>query len=869
MRTLNLIILLVALLCCCLSSCKESGKNAPAAVSWSSNDPLSIPLRIRLQKFQRANLVRNSSFESGKALIVDTTGTTFRIDGWQKVGDNIEWVNIEFDSIYNADEAADSLHSVKIHRVYIDETDDKGEGIISDFIKVIPGNYSLSYYIRLEDVCSNKERLGTRLYDAVNIRVYYYDKNKIAISSRLYLPQNDIYINNTFKGISFSNYWRVDKFDWSKVKGKSHNYNCPEGDIPDEARYVKIFFGMKGIGTMWLDNIDFRYTESNFTASERMKYLTDTIFSKHDVIIPQPKEIEKLESIIYYEPGTGYRGLPKIVVPENMSVETKHAALLIRNRLESIFKSLSGSDKSGYKIQITTKISSDDLKSTGLIFSIGKNELYRRFREILPASEIKDKRQSYFIYTNSDINNLVFLAGNEPVGDYYAATTAIQLFDNKKFIFHNAKVIDYPDFENRYYNMPASDNKSGLSKSLAFIDDLTSYKINGAYLSCDLSADTGQYSRIIKSTVAKYANDDAFNFKIMLAPPALFNYIDGDKHAGEDEKTSIAEVNQDGLKSICNTGFKAGALGIAYVPYFMTPFYINTCRNRQPENYMDNPGRLSVNVSTINGLIKSEYHGKDLEILLPWFNNQLIDDSRGKAEVLLTGIISDLRNNISWFWTGNSFYSLRSDNAELARMISYLNKTPVYWDNSVLSTGIDMTLSDYCNYYPGKIRLLSLFSPFNDDNINFIIENINRKQIFFNSTVESELDLIKFATIADFSWNAKTYNPDLALWKVLLSRYGPEAARILISLNDEYFNLVEIIAKLKSEGLVHKYIKRGESIVVDLNTGMEKLNLLLGESHPLTEELKNEFDNIINQYNELKKQLNFDSGKMQSIENID
>ena len=221
MKSLNLAILFWLIVFCLLFSCKQSKKDIPVPVNWSSDDPLLIPFRTRLQKYQRANLIRNSSFESGKELISDSTGTTFRIDGWKKVGNNIEWVNVMTDSVYNADEAVDSLHAIKIRRSGIDETDERGEGIISDFIRVIPGNYSLTYYIKLENVCSGKERLGTKLYDAINVRVYYYDKNKIQVSSKLYLPHNDIYIDNSFKGLSFSNYWQIENFNWARVIGKT------------------------------------------------------------------------------------------------------------------------------------------------------------------------------------------------------------------------------------------------------------------------------------------------------------------------------------------------------------------------------------------------------------------------------------------------------------------------------------------------------------------------------------------------------------------------------------------------------------------------------------------------------------------------
>jgi hypothetical protein len=870
MKTLNLVILFWLIIFCLLFSCKQSKKDIPVTVSWSTNEPLSIPFRIRIQKYQHANLIRNSSFESGKELIIDTAGTTFRIDGWKKVGNSVEWVNVMIDSLYKADEAIDSLHSIKIHRTGIDETDERGEGIISDFIKVIPGNYSLSYYIKLENVCSSKERLGTKLYDAINIIIYYYDKNKIPISSKLYLPHKDMYIDNSFKGLSFSNYWQIEKFDWARVTGKSHNFNYPEGDIPDETRYVKIYFGMKGVGTMWLDNVDFRYTKSNFTALERMKYLTDTIFSKHNVIIPSPKEIEKYESIIYYEPGDDYKSLPKILVPEKITIETRNAAQLLKSKLESLYKSLSNESENYFNIRIVTRLSASDLNSSRIIFSVGKNLLYRRFREILPVNDIKNIPQAYFIYTNSDINNLIFLAGNRPIGDFYAVTTAIQLFDTKKFIFHNAKVIDYPDFVNRYYNLSAKDGIYDVLKNISYIDELTYYKINGAYLSVDLSVDSIKYKQITEGISSRYANSDIFNFKILLAPEIFFDYITYKSDLNtEDEQIRIININQDKLKNICNTGFNNGASGVVYVSWFVIPSQINLCQVKSPDNYFNISNALSRNVITISNIADDEYAGKDFGILLPWYNNNLIDDSRGNAEVLLERIMSGFPDKIFYFWTGNSSYSLKSDNADLERMKYYLKKIPVYWDNSVLTLSRNMNMPGYYSHYPGKVRLYNIFEPYNNNNIEVIIENIDKEQIFFNSTVNSELDLIKFATIADFSWNTKTYDPDLSLWKILLSRYGFEAAKLLIFINDEYFSLKETILKLNSEGLAPKLIKRGESIINNLNTGLKKLASIIGESHPLTCELRNKIEHITREYNELNSQLNFNQEKSQSIENMD
>ena len=868
MKTLNQVLTLGLLFSVIFFSCKKPKKITTPPISWYSEDPVSIPFRTRLQKFERGNLINNNSFESGKTFIVDTADATFRIDGWQKAGNNVEWVNVEQDSIYNPDEAIDSIHSIKIHREKADETDNEGEGIISDFIKVIPGNYSLSYFIKLKNICPNKGRLGTKLYDAINIKLYYYDKNKIPISSELYLPHKDINIDNSFKGFSFSNFWKIDEFGWEKVIGKSHNYACPEGNIPNETRYVKIFFGVKGSGTVWIDNIDFHYTKSNFTAFERMQILTDTIYSKHEVIIPAPKVIEKYESIIYYKPGDSFKNIPIILVPEKLTVETKNAAQLIKLKLEQLFNNLLDSSIQKPKIKIVTRISYRDLQSSKLIFCLGRNVLYRRFKEILPLNKIENKPQSYFIYTNSDIPNLVFLSGNKAIGNYYAATTAVQLFDNKKFIFHNAKVIDYPDFRNRYYHISTYGEISDISKDIKYSEILAGYKLNGAYISNELSVDSSFYKQFMENIGSVYTNNDIFNFKILVAPTEFFNYINGESGSlSEREMAKRNKYNFSKLKSICETGFNAGASGIAYVPYFCVPSEISLCQNSIICNYLNNSKNISRQILNLDIFIKNVYSGKKLEILLPIYNNEYVDYGNGRAEVFLNDMVSRFNNNLSYFWSGNSYHSLNNDNADLERMTSYLNKALIFWDNSIITRSETGNYSGYYPSYPGKIRLYNLFEPYDDENIKVILNRTNTNQIFFNGRVRSELDLIKFTTVADFSWNSRTYDPDMSLWKVLVSRYGSEAAMVLMILNDQYFSLVEVILKMKVEDQSHKLVKKGETIISDLNISMDKLKSLLKESHPLTKELNRKIDRNIKEFNEFISLMSVDSEELSDLEN--
>ena len=81
---------------------------------WSTSDPLSIPYDKRLEQFEKGNLVINSSFESGSVLAGDPVNT-FILEGWQKVGQNVEWVTQE-SGIDAVQEVNSGKHRVKIVR---------------------------------------------------------------------------------------------------------------------------------------------------------------------------------------------------------------------------------------------------------------------------------------------------------------------------------------------------------------------------------------------------------------------------------------------------------------------------------------------------------------------------------------------------------------------------------------------------------------------------------------------------------------------------------------------------------------------------------------------------------------------------------
>jgi hypothetical protein len=175
--------------------------------AWSGSDPLSIPYEVRMNQFEKANLVDNPSFEEGH-VIKGTSNNSFKINGWEKIGRSVKWVDQETE-IYSKEDVMAGRYAVKIVREKANELDE-AEGVISDYIEVIPGNYYFSYNVKLNNITSNKYRLGVQLYDAVVIKVLFYDEDKQPVEAGRLNPVSRSLIDNSDKGYSFSNYWTID-----------------------------------------------------------------------------------------------------------------------------------------------------------------------------------------------------------------------------------------------------------------------------------------------------------------------------------------------------------------------------------------------------------------------------------------------------------------------------------------------------------------------------------------------------------------------------------------------------------------------------------------------------------------------------------
>jgi hypothetical protein len=750
---------LIALSGLMLNGCNNS-REKEERYTWSTDEPLTIPFKTRVQRLEKGNLVRNYSFETGKIFKVDSSHSSFSLDGWQQIGQHVQWVDVQQDSVYQPDERYSGNCAVKIVRNLAPETDEQGTGVQSDFIKIIPGNYQFSFYARLEKVLPQKHRLGTKMFDGVDVRLLFYDRNKNLLKQAYSYPLEGQSVDISFKALSFANYRYINSTRWCKVIGKSNHYPFPEGDIPSEAQFVKIYIGLKGSGTLWIDQIDFQYSDRNFTVAERMQPYTDTSFVTPDALIPTPKRVYKMESVIYLTPGMAPENMPVILIGTNLDAQGLKAARILQTALQQSADRFFKGDKA-YHVQVTENLEVKQNKAPQLIISIGKTNILKYYAKEVPNQAIENHQQGYYLYTPGDRPNLVLLESASGTGLYYGALTLLQMLDSHDPILHNARITDYPDFPSRLFTLDArKENKHRVNLS-PIIGQLIDYKFNGA---------------------------------IIVNSGGLASFGHGEKWFTGDI-TSLFDLY--------------GSLG--YVePRDSLLTYDYPLEIKLPE--------------------KSSHHTEF--IFAPVFNNQMMDfaDFSDHSQIE--------HDDAKLVYTGSSFFSYNTDAMDINRYTEAYGAVPVFMDNSMRTATSWGRYDGNKDFYPGKIRLFNIFEPFADSDIRSYFSLIDTSYFIVNLPVNSEIEIIRLATAADFMWNAATYSKDYSLWKVLFSRYGKENARYLVEYADKYGLILETLEKIKLNIQKSRNIKSGQLYIADLTAILAKISDKLGANSQIVKDLQ-------------------------------
>jgi hypothetical protein len=824
---------------------------------WSSSEPLSIPYAMRLEQFERDNLVANPSFEQGLPP-KGTAETGAGIKSWNIIGQNVSWVDRESPNYTNED-LNTGRHAVKIIRKTANELDE-AEGIISDYIAVIPGNYYFSYNVKLKNVTSNKYRLGVQLYDAVEIRVLFFDEDKQPIEPGLLNPISKSLIDSSDKSFSFSNYWSIDEIPWGQVRGRTYNYPFSEGDIPDGTRYVRLFFGLKGTGAMWIDDIVYRYSKWNFTALERLKPYITRPLTIAESIIPTPRSFQKKDDIIFYDPMMPNFHLPVIALPQNPAPADYAAAKILQKKINEVLgRVMPAAEFNKSRIRVLENdYSFKDILNARLAFSIGRNEVYQKVQPRLPLAAVQNKPQGYILQAvQIGDSRIVFLEGETALARYYAAATAIQLFEADEAVYHNATVVDYPDFLGRSFLFKKWNNSAELKNDLNSLARLSLYKLNKVYLGHNRrGAEWFQvddlYRRGIEDAGKWCRENGVMSLAMMVSPyshlgfePSVLDLTDKLRYTwthGSPQSLAL-------LKNLYKLALNAGAETIMLLADDSVP---HTGRIRQNYSlYTDEDKKRFVTlqnaqahvITELKQWIDSEYPGTRLEFCPPWYSNEHIDRSQGKAETYFKDLTFQIPADVAIIWTGPTVRSLSIDMADLYRYSSHIGRWPMIWDNTLYARNHESrNYGGYPAHYPGKVRLCNLFEPYDTYRPKEFQKYSDGRQMYTNGAADSEIYKIKYATVADYEWNTAAYNPDLSLWKVLIKTYGRAVAEQLLHFNDAYYGIYDMCLRLQSEGFKPMYLKSAEKYLENMRGYLKSISSLVPGQTQLLAELENYLD---------------------------
>ncbi len=868
------------LMMCSLIACRKQAQY-PERAQWSAFETLSVPREVRRAEFAKGNLVPNFSFEKGRERPASGAATGFELDGWDVIGGHVEWSTTGG----GADGSRGASHdqrAVKITRTPADvrEVDNEPSGVRSDFIEVIPGNYDFSLDVRLEKVAPSVPRLNARLGRDIDFRLEFYDRDKRRLGNGVYYEYIGQDVDNSFKGFAFSNFYDIEEFPWGRVNARTLNYPFSEGDLPDGCFFIRISLGLKGSGTMWVDNVNFSYSRWNFTPLERVELFFDKACHRAELVIPTPRTIGA-RSDIDLAGKTVF-----LTMPPSPAAAELTARDLVAGRLKERF----GLDAA------EVRMTPDRLPADAVVISIGQTGLLDKYRGRLDLSGLAGHEQGYVIRRADDV---IFLAGGSPAGTFYAAATFVQLFDPETAVIRFAEITDSPSLEGRSAVLSAFQNElainsdaalareekdtriaglfSRINDEAAVLDEYAFYKLNKFYNNYGALPTTwwepGRYFEEFHAALGRAARKygGAVQTAVMLNPYYHFEYEAQEETLPDAARGLFSHADPKSLekiKKVFRLGLDNGARTLMlcaddFVPHAGTTLGEYTLfTDLDKERFTNLAQAQTYLLSELLGWLDTDYPGTRLEFCPAPYLNQFIDRSRGSAEAFFRDLSRHLSPRVAIVWTGNTVRSLAYDHADIRRYTSHIGRRPMIWDNTPYARHSASRYGGYPALYPGKAVMCNLFEPHDVTYPEDFADHLDG-HYYSNLGSGGQLSRIQYLTFADFTWNLEAYQPDFALFKALTASFGKDGARNLLAFNDRYYALVAIWAAIRN-GREHRsgvgpfvldksLTDRAERAISQLNESYARLASI--ENEVLKAELKSKLESLLGDYRGLIKDL--------------
>jgi hypothetical protein len=245
--------------------------------------------------------------------------------------------------------------------------------------------------------------------------------------------------------------------------------------------------------------------------------------------------------------------------------------------------------------------------------------------------------------------HVAFLVGETAVGSFYAAATAAQLIEAERCVYRSAAVIDHPDFLGRSYLLTRRESLAELDRDLDGLEMMSRQKLNKAHAGYEGRTKAWHRPDVLFKAgideIGRWCRENGgMSLGIMVDPYSHFQFEPAEEPLNHEARctwTHDDAQSRERLRKLVELGLKAGAgtvmlLADDYVPH--------VGRNRMnfslftPEDRARfvNPQNAQAHViKRLKGWIDRDYPGTRFEFCPPWYANEFIDRSQGKAETAI------------------------------------------------------------------------------------------------------------------------------------------------------------------------------------------------------------------------------------------
>jgi hypothetical protein len=362
-----------------------------------------------------------------------------------------------------------------------------------------------------------------------------------------------------------------------------------------------------------------------------------------------------------------------------------------------------------------------------------------------------------------------------------------------------------------------------------------------------------------------FEENGVMNLAVMVNPYSHFKIGQSTENLSDQLRYTWTHSSPNSFKmlqDVFKVGLEAGASTIMllsddYLPHTgKNPFQYSLYTLEDKNRFVNLQNAQAHLINKLKQWIDTEYPHTHFEFCPPWYSNEHIDRSEGRAEVYFKELIFQIPQDVAVIWTGPTVRSLSIDMADLYRYESLISRRPMIWDNTLYARNLETTrYGGYTTYYPGKVRMCNLFEPYHTYKPKDFQRYNHGRQMYTNGSAYSEIYKVKYATVADYGWNTSAYNPELSLWKVLCRNYGPAVAKKLIHFSDAYYGVYGTCLRLEIEGKQDRYITDGKRFLNDLDNFLLDISQALPENLPLLTELKRFRDKQKKRFEKLLLQL--------------